>query len=197
MRDKILTELFKSKEFNDCISKMRPEHLQDDLKGEVMLILCEMEEGKLMDLHYKGVLRYYTVRVIINMIQSNTSAFYRKYRRTSVDLNSLLIDPGCIQDLQREIMDSGDSFMINHSKTLNAFLEHTSDNTSYQLDDRQLKEGLALDEIDNLYWYDKEIVKLYLELGTYRAVEAETGIPFESIYKTVQKSCNQIKKKVA
>lgn len=194
MRDKILTDLFKSKEFNDCISKMRPEHLQDDLKGEVMLILCEMEEGKLMDLHYKGVLRFYTVRVILNLIQSSTSPFYKKFRMSGFDLTSIKssVMSGSYDFSLLEAMDS-ENINLVHRKVLEAI----SFEDLGEQKEKQLKECLALDEIDNLYWYDREIVKLYLELGTYRAVEEATGIPFESVYKTVIKSCRQIKKKVA
>lgn len=190
MRDKILTDLFKSKEFNDCISKMKPEHLQDDLKGEVMLILCEMEEGKLMDLHYKGVLRFYTVRTILNLIQSTTSPFYKKFRLKSYDL-------GILRDQTTYEVASEE---INNMELTKYATRFSYDSIAEDLDEekeRQLKECLALDEIDNLFWYDRDITKLYLKLGTYRKVEEETGIPFESIYKTVQKVCKELKKKVA
>lgn len=52
-------------------------------------------------------------------------------------------------------------------------------------------------QLDGLYWYDKQILQLYIKLGNYRAVEKETGIPFSSVYKTVQKAIKQIKEKVA
>lgn len=53
------------------------------------------------------------------------------------------------------------------------------------------------EQLDGLYWYDKQILQLYIKLGNYRAVEKATGIPFSSIYKTVQKAIKQIKEKVA
>ena len=50
--------------------------------------------------------------------------------------------------------------------------------------------------VDNLYWYDKEILMLYIELGNYRAIQKKTGIPYASAYKTVQKAIKEIKQKV-
>jgi hypothetical protein len=51
-------------------------------------------------------------------------------------------------------------------------------------------------QVDDLYWYDREILKLYIELGNYRAIEKKTGIPYASAYKTVQKVIKEIKQKV-
>lgn len=50
--------------------------------------------------------------------------------------------------------------------------------------------------VDGLYWYDKEILTLYIELGNYRAIEKKTGIPYASAYKTVQKVIKEIKEKI-
>lgn len=51
-------------------------------------------------------------------------------------------------------------------------------------------------QVEGLYWYDREILKLYIELGNYRAIEKKTGIPYASAYKTVQKVVKEIKQKV-
>ncbi|OOQ57159.1 hypothetical protein [Mucilaginibacter pedocola] len=161
MKNKLLTELFNSREFNRCIKKMRPEWLHDDLRAEVALILCEMPEEKIMALHQQGVLRFYAVRIILNLAQSSTSPFFKKFRASWVELENI-IEPAYIE----------------YDKEKEAMLTQ------------------AITEIDNLYWYDKELLKLYLKLGSYRAMEQETGIPFESIYKTVQQACKAIRTKV-
>jgi hypothetical protein len=138
---------------------MRPKDLQDDLKAEVALILCEKSEDLILELHDKGGLKYYTVRIILNLIQSNTSPFYKKFRLSNVELSDL-IEP-------------------------------------YVLPEYDSRKDQAMEELETLYWYDREILKLYGKYGTYRKIEEETGIPFESIYKTVQKACKEIRKKVA
>ncbi len=80
-RNSIIIQLWDSTELKDAISKMQPEELQDDLRSELFKVLCEMEEEKLIDMHKRNVLKFYLVRTMINMMQSNTSQFYRTYRK--------------------------------------------------------------------------------------------------------------------
>lgn len=157
-RERILTNLFTSKEFIQCIDKMDPASLRDELKAEVGLILCEMDEAKLIGLAERGELKYYTVRIIINQIQSKSSPFYKKFRIPVMPAEFLPELPDTGYD------DSGDR---------------------------------AISEIENLYWYDAELMKMYAEHGTYRKIEQLTGIPFESVYKTITRACKEIKMKVA
>jgi len=49
------------------------------------------------------------------------------------------------------------------------------------------------EEINNLEWYEQEVVRLYIKLGNYRAVGKETGIPYTTIFKTIRKVFDRIK----
>lgn len=80
MRSKILTEFYNSIEVNDAISKMHPVELQEDLKGELFLILAELPEEKLIGLYEAKQLRFYVVRVMLNLVRSTDKKFYAKYR---------------------------------------------------------------------------------------------------------------------
>jgi len=163
-KNEIVEQLFTSKEFNDCINKMEPDHLRDDLRAEVALILLETDEKKLIEIHQGGGLRFYTVRIIMNLIQSKTSLFYKLYRQQVVEIT--------------------DKYIAGEDQDFEA---------------RAVKEDLedkAISEIDNLYWYNGEMVKLYLKYGNYRAIEENTRIPYTSAYKTIQKSLTEIKQKV-
>tara|TARA_R110002096_G_scaffold390091_3_gene584522 strand:- start:1120 stop:1728 length:609 start_codon:yes stop_codon:yes gene_type:complete len=50
--------------------------------------------------------------------------------------------------------------------------------------------------LDGLYWYDAEILKAYVNEGSYRKVQQKTGIPFRSVGNTVKKVIEQIKKEI-
>jgi hypothetical protein len=163
-KNQIIEELYRSKEFNDCISRMEPDHLRDDLRAEVTLILLETDEQKLLAIHAGNALKFYTVRIIINLIQSKTSLFYKKYRQQMAEITD------------RFIAEQADDFKERAAKE--------------DIEDKAIK------EIDNLYWYNSGIVKLYLKHGNYRAIEEDTGIPYSSAYKTIQKSFQEIKQKV-
>jgi hypothetical protein len=66
------------------------------------------------------------------------------------------------------------------------------------MDERLIREELedyTIEQIDSLYWYDAEMIKMYLKHGTYRAIMAETNIPYISCYKNIQKSLETLRQK--
>jgi hypothetical protein len=80
VKNKILAEFWDLKEVNEAFGKMQPEELRYDLKAEVFLVLCEMDEQKLIGLYERNELRFYIVRTMLNMIKSDRSTFYKNYR---------------------------------------------------------------------------------------------------------------------
>lgn len=63
---------------------MNPPDLREDLKQELFIVLCEMDEEKLIEISEKRQLKFYAVRIMLNLIQSKTSPFYYKYRKNVV-----------------------------------------------------------------------------------------------------------------
>jgi hypothetical protein len=160
-KNQIIEQLFRGKNFNDAIFKMEPAHLRDDLKMEVITIVCEWPEEKILKLHSDNALDFYVVRVILNQAKSSTSPFAKKYRAPFLELKDV----------------------ADHSESI---------------EDRQVREQMedfALEEIERLYWYDAEMIRLYLKLGSFRAIEEHTGIPFISCYKNIKKSMATLKKR--
>ena len=49
-KDKIITELYLSKDISDFIKKFKPEHLQGDLLNESVIKIIELHENKILDL---------------------------------------------------------------------------------------------------------------------------------------------------
>jgi hypothetical protein len=80
VKNEILTQYWTSKEVNDAFEKMHPEELRYDLKAEVFLVLCEMENDKLVGMFERNELKFYIVRIMLNMIKSDRSTFYKNYR---------------------------------------------------------------------------------------------------------------------
>ena len=80
VKNEIITEYWNLKEVNEAFSKMQPEELQYDLKAEVFVVLCEMNEEKLFGLYKRNELKFYIVRIMLNMIKSDRSLFYKQYR---------------------------------------------------------------------------------------------------------------------
>lgn len=80
-KNAIITELYLSKDINDAIGKMQPYELQADLRQEVFLVLCEMDEDRLIQMFNDGYLKYFIVRTILNMAKSDRSNFSKTFRK--------------------------------------------------------------------------------------------------------------------
>jgi len=194
-RDAIINQLFTGKNFNDCIGRMEPAHLQDDLKMEVIAIVCEWNDEKIRGLHERKELDFYVVRVILNLIQSNTSPFYKKFR---VPSGNVVYDEYGKEDVYTVLEHY--NRMPRHGENRNpavatpSFLDEAD-----ELDrrtTREEKEVKALEEAEGLYWYHKNMLALYIEHGTYRAVEKATRVPYVSCFRTVSQSIQEIRQKI-
>ena len=80
VKNEIIAKLWDSKEVNEAFSKMHPVELQYDLKAEVFLVLCEMNDDKLIGMYNRNEIRFFLVRVMLNMIKSDRSTFWKQYR---------------------------------------------------------------------------------------------------------------------
>ena len=122
-RNSIIIQLWDSTELKDAISKMQPEELQDDLRSELFKVLCEMDEDKLVDMYKRNVIKFYLVRTMLNMMQSNTSQFYRTYRKPlQQEINIYDRDEELLNKLETELnklhwfsLDLLKLYAINHN----------------------------------------------------------------------------------
>jgi hypothetical protein len=165
---------------------MQPVELQDDLKAEVTLTLLELDHNKLIQIHNSGGLKYYAVRIILNSIQSKTSPFYKKYRSRTYEFFE--------NNIQSIAYDFSDDHYADKEKI--KCDSNNPDEEQEQFNNRlcnELKELKVMDIINGLYWYDKEMVRLYIELGSYRKIEEATGIAWRSCYDTIQSAFSKIK----
>lgn len=106
-RNEILIEFWQSKEVNAAFKKMHPVELQEDLKSEVFLILAELPEIKLIDLYDKKQLRFYVVRIMLNLVQNNKTPFYKKYRNF-VEYSAKEVIEIVQEDITNKIVESFD-----------------------------------------------------------------------------------------
>lgn len=192
-KNQIIAQLFTGKNFNSCIAKMEPEYLRDDLRMEVIAIVCEWPDDKIIGLYERKELDYYVVRVILNQIQSDSSPFYKKYRRALIayeehsmeQLYHVLYEGNSIPDLRQK---------DTRSASVPSFLEEQE-----EMEQRRAAEEMeedALREVGELYWYNAELLKLYAVHGNYRALERVTGIPYVSCYHSIRKSVKEIQQKI-
>lgn len=69
----MLDDIFK----NMCIKQ----NDLDDLKQEIILIVMEYDREKIIELYEKKQLKFFVVRIINNQYFSNSSPYYKKYKK--------------------------------------------------------------------------------------------------------------------
>ena len=82
-REQILCELWQSRDLSKAIGRMKPEDLQDDLRQEIFVVLCEMDGQRLKSLWMRGQLSQYIFGIMWTMMQGHRTTFYNTHRRFS------------------------------------------------------------------------------------------------------------------
>jgi DNA-directed RNA polymerase specialized sigma24 family protein len=180
----LLTEIYQSKEIGEVISRIEPEHMRDDLKQHVFLILLEKEEAFILELNQTGKLKNYIVR-LIRQVMAFTHGSFHGDRRKGVAIST---DFSIIDETNYE--SGGMSHKAIYDQMLGTYQEEQSDKEQHRL------EQACEEEIEKVYWYNAELLKRYVALGNYRAVAKETGIPVKSVYNAIKAAKEQIKYKV-
>lgn len=154
-RNGIISELWSSSDLNEALKKMKPVEIQEDLKSELFLIICEIDESKLIDLYDKKQLKFYIVRIMLNLVQSSKNKFFKNYRNFE-----------------------------EYNET------EKPDETEQPIE--------VMEFIEGLYWYQKEILKLYTFDFNKNAKELsrQTGIPYMSLIRTLNQTKKELKKKI-
>lgn len=81
-KETIITQMYLDKDISQAISKMHPVELQDDLRQEIFLVLCEMSEERMLGMWTSGYLKYFIVRTMLNMAKSDRSTFFNQFRKS-------------------------------------------------------------------------------------------------------------------
>jgi DNA-directed RNA polymerase specialized sigma24 family protein len=106
-KNKIISKLYNDQDIANAIAKMNPVELQDDLRQEMFLVLCEMDDTRLIEMHKNGFLKYYLVRTMLTMIKSDRSTFHNKFRRIFQEIGCAVEDKPVPVDENNEALHVG------------------------------------------------------------------------------------------
>ncbi|RYZ89382.1 MAG: hypothetical protein EOP04_06965 [Proteobacteria bacterium] len=196
-RDKILSEFYRSKEIEDLIQKMHPEHLREELRQELFLTLCEMPEEKLSAMYLTKQLRFYITRIVLNMVQSSSSPFFKKYRK-------MLVESLDAPALRRNLEDKSDHFAAAATFGYQSRLIAESADDEAERMDEELRNNALLEAVEKAlgecHWYTRELFKLYVHHGSagkvIKAMKEDLDgryIPRRTILDVVKKAKAEIK----
>tara|TARA_R110000787_G_scaffold285756_1_gene402240 strand:- start:1385 stop:1963 length:579 start_codon:yes stop_codon:yes gene_type:complete len=154
---------------------------------ELMLYFLQMNPDTLRSIYDKdgvdGITRYGAV-ALRRALTSTRSNFYYKYEKYYTHIDSSIYTLNCTYN------DDNIYFDNNISKSL-----HNIPNE--EVDNHKLNQLEKIDkELDDLYWYDRELFKLYYSGETLDSLAAKTKISRNSLFTTIDKVRTILKKKL-
>ena len=162
----ILTDIYKSSEVDAIIKRLRPVHLQEDIKQHTFLELFQKPEEFILDLHNRGRLKPFIVKILYNTATYTKSSFAKSLgKETPTDF--------CVAS-KFEII-------------------RTSETEDREMAEMHASVQCGMSE---MHWYKSRLLREYSEEGTYQKVADKTGIPIISIFATVREAKKEIKKKL-
>ena len=153
----IVASWYNNKEVNDCLANRFPADLVDDVRQDLFEILLTTDEERIMHLHNTGKMRFYIVRIIINLSRQERNVVFKNYRPPHSEYEC--------EDLPD---DFNDPVVIKHERK--RLLEF----------EKERWQAIA-----KLHWYEWEVFKLWIELGSLQKVADYTNINHNSLKKTV------------
>jgi hypothetical protein len=179
-KNEIISNLYKSKLFQDCINRIEPHYLREDLKSEVIVILLEKSNEQIIDLYASEKLQCYAKNIAYNLLKfKKGNGFHKQYRTITTDVIPEQIYPELNGRVVKEIIEEPIYATLLNVKSL------SGSNTFTWIHEL----------CDTLTPYQQNILSLYMKFESFRVIERETGIPWESVYKTFNKAIAAIRKK--
>ena len=157
----------------------------DEVIQEFYLYMLQMNPETLKGIYEKdgekGLIRYGAV-VIRRSLQSKNSPYYYKYRKYYTRIDE--ISSTATYDLTENGELTNPKNLYNIPNEVNTF---------------KYKKLEEIDKIlDGVYWYDKELFKLYYyEDNTLDSLAKKTGISRNSLFTTIDNVRNYLKKKLS
>ena len=130
-----------------------------------MLILLEKDPDKILKMQVQGYLRFYIVRLIMNLYRGNNNQFAKKYRH---------------HDERTEL----DPEAAAEGKDYDTLLDDLWAIAQQEMDSWAK---------DGAFPYDKELLNLLMQTGNMKAMSRETGIPYRSIIYSIDQAKAKIK----
>lgn len=166
-KQEIMNYVYHSKTINNIFNNIiQNKDRRELMKSDVYLLLCEMDDKKLIIMYDNGKIDGFISKVILQQWNSNTSDYYKNYKNGGFR-KSLTRDNG---DVDMELSNESESF---------SYSKYNNDITNI---------------LDNTHWYHKTLFNLYYSDDySYKQIEGMTGINFRSVFNSVNKTLEHIR----
>jgi hypothetical protein len=176
-KTEILNHIANNKSFKEMVYKQHYQpDLLDDLYQESFIIIADKTEKFLQDLFEADILLRYWNGIVYKSINSSTSPFFKKFRHTDNNISLSL----------QEENDSEDETNFDYNNIL-------IDEQDPEIESDETKEKL-LNKFDNQYWYDREIMKLYMTMRIEDIVK-QVGISRHAVNMSLKRTRESLRDK--
>ena len=193
----MLAELMTNKELKRLVYNLVPQKDKEDAWGEFILQVAEIKDKcKVLEVWNKKnrEFHWFMIRIIMNQFKSNTSHFYRQYRRPDHqrdDNSSTLIE---IANSIGERDTTADGYVMDNIEN---HVTH-NDNTEEQLTNKQIMDEVNWYVNNKLSWYERELYTMYYEEElSHVKISHITSIPATSIGNTIRIVLSKIQNHLA
>jgi RNA polymerase sigma factor (sigma-70 family) len=175
VKSKIIEDIYSDPAYRNVCRNIATPALFEDLFHEVIINLLDLSDEKIEDAKEKKYLKFLFVKIAHNSWNSKHSPFYKKYRHNDVsDSIDVLRDRIRVPTLKQFECDLDPDLQVKEEV--------------YQSFTQEIK-----DKIESLDWYDKTLLKLYIDIGEFRKISVMTGIKYGAVQYTIQKTIKKIK----
>lgn len=193
----MLAQLMINKELKRLVYNLVPQKDKEDAWGEFILQVAEIKDKcKVLEVWNKKnrEFHWFMIRIIMNQFKSNTSHFYRQYRRPDHqrdDNSSTLIE---IANSIGERDTTADGYVMDNIEN---HVTH-NDNTEEQLTNKQIMDEVNWYVNNKLSWYERELYIMYYEEElSHVKISNITSIPATSIGNTIRIVLSKIQNHLA
>ena len=193
----MLAQLMTNKELKRLVYNLVPQKDKEDAWGEFILQVAEIKDKcKVLEVWNKKnrEFHWFMIRIIMNQFKSNTSHFYRQYRRPDHqrdDNSSTLIE---IANSIGERDTTADGYVMDNIEN---HVTH-NDNTEEQLTNKQIMDEVNWYVNNKLSWYERELYIMYYEEElSHVKISHITSIPATSIGNTIRIVLSKIQNHLA
>jgi DNA-directed RNA polymerase specialized sigma24 family protein len=196
-KTRILNEVANDPAYMDACRKIskaegQTTKLSQDLYQECFLILLEKPAAEIVRLFESRSLRFFFVRIVMNQWNSGgneerikgSSPFWNKYRK---DYHNHI--KGFEEEFNFDHSYFAEESELLHKRKLIDSNQYEKEDSETPLKEIQKLNNSVLDIIDELYWFDKEILLMYLEgEWTFTTLAKEIGIGRNKVNDSIQRS---------
>ena len=179
----IVNEIANDKEYKNLCRKFSPQ-LFEDLYQDLMVILLQYDESKLILLHETGKIKFFIIKILMNQSRSSTSPFHRIYRNVN-------------NDIYYDRLMSNDHFdgsrVDDPLQKLSNIIDDSSDIITHDLIDKTESLITLYSAVSEDNYYRAKLFELYVLHGSIRKLSRQTNIPVMSIQRSLNDFRTDIK----